>query len=343
MNIAIYGAGAMGTVLGAFLTIGGEAVDLISRNSAHIEALKTKGATVKCVADGVEKTTPVSALLPEEMSKGYDVIFLMTKQSKNAETVEFLQDYLTSGGIICTTQNGLPEESVASVIGTDKTYGAAVSFGANFLGGGAVELTSSLAAMSMLCGGYHNDNSKNGLLAEILQKAGAVSGNPDFVKTTDNLQGARWSKLAINSAFSTLSTVTGWNFGQVAKGRKTKRLAVAILREAIAVANASGITLAPMQGRDMAKVFGGKGFFKTQIIYALLPVAMKKHALLYSGMLKDVESGKKCDVDFVCGALVKAGKAVGVETPVAESVVELVHGIENGLYEITPQNADFLL
>ncbi len=343
MKTAIYGAGAMGTVLGAFLTIGGQSVDLISRNRTHIEALKAKGATVKCIADGVEKTTPVSALLPEEMREKYDVIFLMTKQSKNAETVSFLQEYLSPDGIICTTQNGLPEESIASVIGIEKTYGAAVTFGANFVGEGVVELTSSLSAMSVLCGGYCNDNAKNGLLAEILQKAGMVSGNPDFVKTTDNLQGARWSKLAINSAFSTLSTITGLNFGSVARGRKTKRLAVAILREAIAVAKASGVTLEPMQGHDMESVFGGSGFFKTQIVYALLPYAMKKHALLYSGMLSDIEKGRKCDVDFVCGALVKAGKAVGVETPVAESAVELVHGIENGLYEITPQNVDFLL
>ena len=93
----------------------------------------------------------------------------------------------------------------------------------------------------------------------------------------------------------------------------------------------------------MEKLFGGKGFFKTRLVYALLPYAMKKHSLLYSGMLKDIQRGRKCDVDFVCGAVVKAGQAVGVETPVAAAAVELVHGIENGLYEITPENADFLL
>ena len=59
-------------------------------------------------------------------------------------------------------------------------------------------------------------------------------------------------------------------------------------------------------------------------------------------MLADIENGRRCDVDFVCGALVEAGKAAGVETPVAEAAVGLVHGIENGLYEITCQNVDFL-
>lgn len=343
MRIAIYGAGAMGTVLGAFLTEGGQSVDLISRNQAHVEGMRMGGATVRCVADGLEKNVQVSALLPEEMTGKYDVVFLMTKQRENEEILRFLKDYLTEDGIVCTTQNGLPEKTVAHVLGKEKAYGAAVSFGASFVGEGVMELTSSLSAMSMLCGGYQNDNAKNGLLQSILQKAGAVSGNPDFVKTTDNLAGARWSKLAINAAFSTLSTITGLTFGEVAKGRKTKKLALAILREAFAVAKASGVTLEPVQGHKIEKLFGGRGFFKTQLAYALLPIAMKKHKLLKSSMLTDLAKGKKCDVDFVCGALVSAGKEVGVETPVAEAALDMVHGIENGLYEITPQNADFLL
>ena len=102
----------------------------------------------------------------------------------------------------------------------------------------------------------------------------------------------------------------------------------------IAFAKASGIRLEKMQGHDFEKVFGDKGFFKTQLIYALLPTAIKKHRLLKSGMLKDIENGRRCDVDYVCGVLVAAGRAAGVETPVAEAAVSLVHGIENGLYEI---------
>ena len=54
-RIAIYGAGAMGTVLGAFLTEGGQPVDLISRNVKHVEGMKKNGALVRCLADGVEK------------------------------------------------------------------------------------------------------------------------------------------------------------------------------------------------------------------------------------------------------------------------------------------------
>jgi 2-dehydropantoate 2-reductase len=168
LNVAIFGAGAMGTTLGAFLSKGGlKNVCLIARNPNHVNALKQKGATVVCKADNTCLSVPVTALFPEEMQGKYDVVFLMTKQRNNAEILAFLKDCLSPDGIVCTTQNGLPEESVASVIGAEKTYGAVVSFGANFVGEGVVELTSSLSAMSLRCGGYRNDNSKNELLASI--------------------------------------------------------------------------------------------------------------------------------------------------------------------------------
>ncbi len=340
-KIAVYGAGAMGTVLGAFLTLGGlKNVYLITRNQAHIQAMQKESATVRCVADGVEKRVKVQALLPEQMEK-YDLIFLMTKQRHNQETAEWLLPHLTPDGIVCTTQNGLPEKSIASVIGAERTYGAATSFGAGFLENGVVEMTSKLDSMSMEVGGYE-DSDKLPLLVEVLSFAGKATENAEgFVKGTDNLLGARWSKLAINAAFSGLSVITGMTFGEVAKRRKTRRLALGILRECMAVAKASGVKLAPMQGHDMEKLLGGTTPWKRFVAYLLLPFAMKKHKKLRSGMLKDIEGGRKCDIDFVNGAVVAEGRAAGVPTPLCERVVELTHGIENGLYEIGYENVDF--
>ena len=129
MKVAIYGAGAMGTVLGALLTKGGVNVDLITRNEAHVNGLKKKGAKIVCVADNTEWNIPVNALLPSEMTEKYDVIFLMTKQRYNAEILEFLLPKLTEDGVICTTQNGLPEESVQDAVGVNCTYGCVASYG----------------------------------------------------------------------------------------------------------------------------------------------------------------------------------------------------------------------
>lgn len=84
---------------------------------------------------------PVSALLPDEMEGEYDVIFLMTKQRANKEILQFLLPHLKSDGIVCTTQNGLPEPSVAAVVGEERCCGCAVSWGATFVGGGEAKLT----------------------------------------------------------------------------------------------------------------------------------------------------------------------------------------------------------
>ncbi len=339
-KIAVYGAGAMGTVLGALLTQAGLQVDLITRNQAHVQAMKTQGAVLAYTATGKEYTIPVRALLPEEMQGKYDVIFLMTKQRHNAEILTGLLPFMHEATAVCTTQNGLPEASVAEIIGTERTYGGATSYGANFIGAGKVEMTSAPSAMRMQIGGYQNDGKKLPLLKEILSYLGD-DANEGFVSVTENLSGARWSKLAINAAFSGLSVVTGMSFGEVAKKSKTRKIALGILRECMDVAKADGVTLSKMQGYDMEKLLGGKTAFQRFIAYLVLPFAMKRHKKLTSGMLKDVQNGKKCEIDFVNGAVCRAGDRVGIETPLCDKLVQLVHDIENGLCEIDYQNVDF--
>ncbi len=336
-RIAIYGAGAMGTVLGAWLTKGGLKVDLITRNKAHVQAMKERGATIEYSADGTEETVKVNALLPPEISGQYDVIFLMTKQRYNREILTELLPFLKEDSAVCTTQNGLPEQSVAEIIGRERTYGAATSFGATFIEAGKVAMTSKREAVSMEIGGYHEDNAKTELLKEIL----SFVKKDGFVTVTDNLLGARWAKLAINAAFSGLSVMTGLTFGEVAQKHKTRKLALGILRECMSVAKASGVTLAKMQGHDMEKMLGGKTPIQRFISYIVLPFAMKKHKKLRSGMLMDIQNGRKCEIDFVNGVVVKEGQKAGVETPLCAQLVELVHGIENGLYETDYKNVVF--
>ena len=107
------------------------------------------------------------------------------------------------------------------------------------------------------------------------------------------------------------------------------------------VAKAAEIKLAPMQGHDMETLLGGKTPIKRFIAYMVLPFAIKKHKKLLSGMLKDVQRGRKCEIDYVDGVVVKEGVRVGVETPLCKQIVEIVHGIENGLYEIDYKKVDF--
>ncbi len=344
MRIAIYGAGAMGITLGAFLTEGGlNNVDLINRNVEYVEDLKKEGARIDLGVEMGKQTRKVNVRIgfPEDMQGEYDVIFLMTKQRHNTDIVTYLSKYLKEDGVICTTQNGLPEQSVAAVIGNDRTYGAVMSFGAGFIGDKAhVQLTSKLSAMHVEVGGYENDGAKLPLLKEILSYAAKVT-NENFVTTTDNLMGIRWQKLSINAAFSGLSAMTGLPFGEIASRSKTRKLAIRVLKECVMVATAQGVKLPKMHGFDLEKMLCGKSVINTLIAYMVLPFAMRKHRLIRSGMLLDIQKGRKCEIDYITGLVCKEGAKVGVETPICAQIVEIVHGIENGLYEIDYKNVDF--
>lgn len=327
MKCAIYGAGAMGTALGAFIAKAGREIDLINRNEKHIAALKEKGASV---VGTVQFTQKVSALLPSEMKDRYDIILLMTKQRDNAQIVTFLKEYLKEDGALCTCQNGLPEPKVAEIIGADRTLGCAIAWGATFHGEGVTELTSDPSALTFSLGAFGKGNHLADV-KELLECMGTVT-------TEENFIGARWSKLLINSAFSGLSTVTGGTFGEVSKVRSSRKVAQRIMKECIDVAKAADIRIEPVQGHKIDKLFDYRGPLKKAFSFALIPVAMKKHGKLISSMLQDLRKGKKCEIDFINGVVSEYGRKYGVATPFNDRTVEIVHGIEEGKYPIEFKN-----
>ena len=96
---AIYGAGSLGTILGAFITQNGGDIELINRNEDHVNALNEKGARI---IGTVDMTVPVKAITPDMMEGEYDIILLLTKQLQNTEVVTMLKDFLTEDGVIVT-------------------------------------------------------------------------------------------------------------------------------------------------------------------------------------------------------------------------------------------------
>jgi 2-dehydropantoate 2-reductase len=334
MNVAIYGAGAMGTVLGAYISKAGYDIDLINRNKDHVKALKKDGAKI---IGKIEFIQPVKALLPEEMSKKYDIIFLMTKQKFNKEVVKFLISYLNTEGVICTMQNGLPEVSVAEVIGKDRTIGCTMSWGATLHGKGVSELTSEATreTMTFSIGKYgNNDDKLFNYIIELLNVMGDVKVEKNFI-------GARWAKLLVNAAFSGLSVVTGANFGRISKDKKSRLFALKAIKECIDVAEAANIKIEPLQGKDVVKLMNYTNNLKKHISLFILPIAMKKHRLIKSSMLRDLEKGRKTEIDSINGIVCEYGNNYNIETPINDKIVEIVQRIENN--ELKPDWSNLLL
>lgn len=311
MRICIYGAGAMGFSLGAYLKHAGVESELVTRNAAHVEAMKERGYV---------------ALLPEEMSGQYDFIFLATKQRENRSISEFLLPYLKDDGALVTVQNGLPEEGLAELFGADRVYGCTLGWGAELVKAGEVLITSKTQGKQHLALGAYGKGERLEEIVSILRGAFEVS--------VGNLMEIRFAKLVVNASFSTLSAISGLTFGELAK--KHKKTVLTLIREVICVAQAYDCKSLVQNGHDILKLF------LSPFASLILPIAMKKHRGIRSGMLRDLNAGRRCDVDFVAGACVKAGKKKGISTPCLERAVALVHDIENGLAETAPESLKLL-
>lgn len=321
MKLAIYGAGSLGTILGAYISRAGVPVDLINRNKAHVEALQSKGAQV---VGTVQFTQQVTACTPAEMSGRYDIIFLMTKQQNNAETVQMLKDYLADDGVLVTFQNGLPEMQIAKVLGEERVLGCTVAWGATMQGPGICELTSSPDALSFSLGAVSQKRSGHfAKVKELLEHMGTVEVEENFI-------GTRWSKLLINAAFSGMSAVLGCTFGEAAGPKESRRIVQKLIKECIDVCRAGGIRIEPVQGKDIVKLLDYSNPLKRAFAFMIIPVAIRKHAKLKASMLQDIEKGKLTEVDAINGAVSDYGRMVGCPTPANDKVVEIIHRIEKG-------------
>ena len=334
MRIAIYGAGSLGTILGAYINRAGIQIDLINRNKSHVEALNANGAKVTGTVDFVQK---VVAYTPDCMSGTYDIIFLMTKQQNNKEVVQMLNNYLASDGVLVTFQNGLPEMQIADILGEERVLGCTVAWGATLQSPGVCELTSEPDALSFSLGSISTKRSGHfDKVKELLEHMGTVEVEENFI-------GTRWSKLLINAAFSGMSAVLGCTFGEAAGPKESRRIVQALIKECIDVCATGGIVIEPVQGKDIVKLLDYKGAVKKAISFFIIPIAIRKHSKLKASMLQDLEKGKLTEVDAINGSVSDYGRKIGCPTPMNDKVVDIVHRIERGELKPCFENLQYFI
>lgn len=333
MKIAIYGAGSLGTILGAYLSRHSHlTVHLINRNEAHVKALNESGATVTGTISLHEKVT---ALLPSEMNDMYDIIFLLTKQQHNEEVVTFLSRFLHEDGVLCTLQNGLPEPLIASILGEHRVLGATVAWGATLMEPGVSKLTSDPKHLSFGMGSYSEKGKHH------IEKVKQVLEYMCPVEYEPNLMGVRWSKLLINATFSGLGTVIGGTFGDVATHKYARKVAHEIIMECIRVGHAAGVTFAPVQGKNIVKLLYYTNPLKKILANAIIPLAIKKHRLIKPGIGLDIAKGKKTEIDYINGMVCQYGRRFGVPTPCNDMIVKLIKEAERGKLTLTTDNLTY--
>ena len=320
MKTIILGAGSLGTIAGALITKNGGEVLLVDANKAHVDALNKNGATVTGLTN---VTVPVKAITPDQMTGGYDLVLYLVKQTYNESALKALLPHLHKDSIVCTMQNGVPEEEVARFVGREKVMGCAVGWGATWIGPGVSELTSDPDKMTLDLGEL------DGSVTERIKKVAGVLRKICPTEITTNLAGIRWAKLLINATLSGMSASLGCTFGDILDSDKALACAAFIGDETIQVAARLGVTLEKIQGADL-RILAFKTKAEMAQKFGIYRAVFGPHKLLKASMLQDIEKGLKTEIDAINGVVSECGKKVGIATPINDKVVEIVKGIETG-------------
>jgi 2-dehydropantoate 2-reductase len=330
MNVALMGAGSLGTIIGALCAKQGNELILIDTNHDHVKALNNRGATV---TGELELNAKVQAITPDQMEGVYDLVFYLVKQPVNKRALAQLLPHLGPSSLVCTLQNGVPEEAVAAIIGRDRTIGCAVGWGATWVKPGVSMLTSEPEKMVFYIGemdGQITERVKNA--AEILKCAGRV-------EITSNLAGTRWIKLLVNATFSGMSAALGCTYGDVMDNNKAMICVAHIANETLQVATAGGVTVEPIFGRDL-RVLAFRTETEMQATLPIIKEVWAPYRLLKASMLQDLEKGQNTEIDAINGVICVYGRKLNIDTPVNDTVVRLVRGAEAGINGYTLSNLD---
>lgn len=326
MRVALVGVGSLGTITGSLMTKNGVDVTLVDANKEHVDALNKSGATITGKMD--IKNIPVKACLPEDMEGIYDIVFLLTKQTVNHIVLPQIAEHMDKDSVICTLQNGAPEELVASYIGKERTIGGVTGWGATFKGPGVSELTSDPYRMVFEIGEL------DGSITPRIQKVADVLGKACECHVITNLMGVRWTKLITNATMSGLSASLGIPYGGIINNDKALTVAAYQANELIRIANARNLKLEVL--------FEGFDFYDLQFKDQFGLDKAKKWLYDYflpddnviASMLRDMQNGIKCEINQICGIVAEWGDKLGIDTPNIDRCIKIVKEFEAGEREL---------
>ena len=330
MRIAVLGVGAIGGVIGAYLTRAGRDVTLIDTWPANIECIRSEGLKVSAVEE--EFTVKPTALHLGEVSasgRSFDAIVLSVKSYDTKWAATFAEPYLAPGGFIVSAQNSINEETIAGVVGWSRVVGCVVTLGAGIYEPGRVTRTSDMKRHSFILG------EPSGRITERLERIAEVMSAGGPTKTTTNLWGERWAKLATNSMSNALAGITGLKSADLRRHPSTREVSIRVAAELVAVAEALGVSVEPIQGipAHLYTEALTDGAAREEIEGKMADYA----STLREGrpsLAQDIIKGRKTEVEHLNGYVAAQGRSVGVPTPVNDAIVALTRRVASG--EVTP-------
>ncbi|MDQ7819075.1 MAG: 2-dehydropantoate 2-reductase [Armatimonadota bacterium] len=338
MQFIVVGAGAIGGTVGAYLVRGGHDVLFVDTNAAHVDAINSTGLTV----EGLETfTVRARAILPAELrdvllSRGatpdgdslrlIDLPVLLCVKAMHTEVaLDPIVPVLGQGSYIVSLQNGLNEHAIAARVGPERTVGAFVNFGADYLAPGRVTYGGSGALYFGELDGRISERVR--MLADVFRQA--------FLPTamaTDNIWGYLWGKLGYGSMLFATALVDE-PIADVLSHLPSRPMLANLAAETIRVAEAEGVRCEGFDGYDPA-AFAFREPRDWPGIAASLDrlVEFNRRSLkIKSGVWRDLAiHRRKTEVDQIVGAVVTVAARHGIPVPLNARLQKMIHDLEEG-------------
>lgn len=325
-TIAVLGAGAIGSSVGADLTKAGHDVVLIDQWPAHVEAMKAHGLRV--VMTDEELHTPVRAYHLCEVStlnQQFDLVLLAAKSYDTRWMAELIKPYLKSDGVLVGMQNGMNDDAIVSVVGYGRTLGCVLELSAEVFTPGLVQRNTTHKSTWLGFGELH------GRLTPRLRELEAMMSCVAKVSITTNIWGAKWTKLVNSSMILSVFGMLGLQSWEATDIPEVFKLSIQVGRETVAVGAALGYTMEPIFGFTADELTGSTDEIVEKLLRAVLghlgPSARKARGVV----LQDYAKGRHAEADFLTGVVVQKGKEANIPTPANAAVAHIHQQIRLGV------------
>ena len=332
MRTLVWGAGAIGGTLGAYLARAGHDVTLVDTVGEHVAAINANGISITGPINAFTQRVP--AFTPDDVRGAWDTIVLATKAHHTDDATRALLPHLGADGCVVSAQNGLNELTIARIVGDARTVGAFVNFGADYIEPGVIHFGGRGAVVVGETDGRATPRVSAIRDAWLAFDAGTI--------VTPNIWGYLWGKETYG-AMLFATALTNESIADALAMPAYRELYAALAREVLAVADARGVTPESFDGFDPRSFSPAAPDAAAMRSLDALVAHNRKSAKTHSGIWRDLAVRKRrTEVDAQLGPIVTLGREAGVSTPLTARLVELIHDIENGIRTQSLETLDAL-
>ncbi len=297
------GAGGVGGYFGGRLAAAGADVNFLARG-AHLAALRASGLYIDSPNGNLHLSSTTATDDPERVGP-VDLVFFAVKLYDTDDALRLLPPLIVPATLVIPFQNGVESiEALTRSLGADHVAGGTAYVAAVVSEPGRIRHT----AMGRLVFGSLNGATRDVLLE--LRDTCLQAGLEAVL--SESVQVDIWSKFVRLTAFSGMTALTRSSIGPIRDDPALRAMLDTAVTESIAVARASGMSLPPTLFDEIQAATD-----------ALPPIAR-------SSMLEDLERGRRLELPWLSGAVVRIGSELGVNVPTHQMIATLlrphIHG-----------------